>query len=82
MKTRKKPISPEHQKILDKIGQELKRRRDETGLSYTALAKEIGMDKNSYYYIESAKVICGMVNLLQILDYYEITLSEFFQSID
>jgi transcriptional regulator with XRE-family HTH domain len=79
---KKKEISPEHQQVLDKIGAKLMKMRKESGLSYPKLAHQIGMNKNSYYLIEQSKNNFGLVNLMLILNYYGISLSEFLKDVD
>jgi len=67
----------EHQlEAVKDIGRRIKKLRKEKKLSYPQLAKNIGMNKNSYYDLERG---CNFTirTLLTVLDYYQIGLSEF-----
>ncbi len=64
------------------IGNHVRKLRKETGMNYIDFAKEIGMDKKTYYKVERGKEEYYLTTLMRILDYYpNISLESFFQDI-
>jgi ribosome-binding protein aMBF1 (putative translation factor) len=78
----------EHQKVLDKISEKIKSMRKAEGLGYIPLSQKIGMERNVYYKCENPnpkpdeKVNFRLGTILRILDYYDISLKDFINSID
>jgi len=77
----KKDISPEHQQILLVIGKKVKEFRIKRKISYEKVAEEIGIARNTYNLLEQGKVSFQFHTILQVLKYYDISLSEFFKDI-
>ncbi|MFW5983078.1 MAG: helix-turn-helix domain-containing protein [bacterium] len=76
-----KEIADADQTILKEIGARLKELRTEKGLSYTKLAEEIGINRNTYNLMENGKVYFTISKLLLILRYHNVSLSEFFRDL-
>jgi len=72
-------ISPEHQKLLLEIGSRIKQLRTNQTKGYIETANEIGVSRNTYNLLELGRINFQFSTLLQVLDYYEISLSEFFK---
>jgi ribosome-binding protein aMBF1 (putative translation factor) len=85
---KKQSIKPEHQQVLDKISEKIKSMRKAEGISYIEFSKKIGMERNVYYKCEhpnpdpDKKVNFRLGTILRILDYYDISLKDFINSID
>jgi transcriptional regulator with XRE-family HTH domain len=83
-KKRKKEIDSKHQEILNKIGLRMKEIRKEKGYkNYEAFAYEKGLPRAQYGKYERGGEDANMtlVNLIKILDAFDMTLEEFFSSI-
>jgi len=72
-------IDPEFKDLIEAIGEKIKDLRKKKGVSYTTLAKKIGISRNGYNNIELAKSNFQFFTLLRILKYHNIS---FFQFID
>ena len=66
--------------VLQKIGLKLKELRLAKGISYTALAEELQISRNTYNLIELGKTNFQFRTLITILDYHGISIDFFFQS--
>lgn len=76
-----KEISPEHIQLMKLIGLKIKDLRTKRGISYVAMAKEIGLSKNAYNQLELGQVYFGMSSLLKVLEYHNVKLSDFFNDL-
>ncbi|MCY1719228.1 helix-turn-helix transcriptional regulator [Prolixibacteraceae bacterium Z1-6] len=74
-------ISFEHKKILEDVGIELKRLRTKKTKSYTQLAEEIGISRNTYNSMELGKINFQLSTLLQVLDYHGVSIHKFFEDL-
>ena len=74
-------ISESHEIILKEIGKVLKRLRKEKNVGYIEAAKEIGIDRNTLNYMENGKSSFKFINLLMVLDYYDISFNDFFSKV-
>ena len=74
-------ISESHLAILEDIGRVLKRLRKEKKVGYIEAAEEIGIDRNTLNYMENGKSSFKFINLLMVLDYYDISLQDLFSEI-
>ena len=67
--------------VVKNIGNKIKQLRKQNKISYPELAKKIGMNKNSYYNLESGSNFT-IRTLMTVLDYYGMNIKEFFCDID
>lgn len=77
----KKDISPEHQQTLVVIGKKVRELRTKRKISYEKMAEEIGIARNTYNLLEQGKISFQFHTILQVLKYYDISLSEFFKDV-
>lgn len=68
-----------HLKTAKQIGDKIKRLRKEKGISYVQLASVLNINKNTYYQIETGTNF-QIRTLLIILDYHQLSLSDFFMN--
>jgi DNA-binding XRE family transcriptional regulator len=66
--------------VLHKIGLKLKKLRIAKGVSYTALAEELGISRNTYNLIELGKTNFQFRTLIAILEYHNLSFEDFFQN--
>ena len=73
-------INPVHQEWLVIIGKQVRKlRKEQTTMGYIEFAKQIGLDKKTYYKIERGEGEFNITNLMRIISFYpEMTLGEFF----
>jgi DNA-binding XRE family transcriptional regulator len=76
-----KTVKPEHQAFMDKVGTKLMTLRKEMNLSTSALAKQAGISRNNYHYIETGRVYFNIESVLQVLDFFQADASEFFETL-
>lgn len=76
-----KEIAPEHQEMMTKIGDKIKELRKAEKKTYMEMAKLVGISRNNYNLMELGKIYFKFSTLLQILDYHNISVSEFFKDI-
>jgi DNA-binding XRE family transcriptional regulator len=72
-----KSIRKEHNEIISKMGQKLQELRRKKGISSSGFAKEVGISRNGYHQMENGKVYFNIMTLMQILDYYKLSLIDF-----
>jgi DNA-binding XRE family transcriptional regulator len=72
-----KQIKPEHKEFLTKLGEKLKKLRNEKSLTAASLCKSLKISRNAYHSMEEGKVYFNIENLMLILDYYQLTATEF-----
>jgi len=79
-------ILPEHKEELERIGnrlKELKKEKEEgENITYTKLAKDVGVSRNNYYLVESGKVYFKIDMLISIIKYFNLSLVDFFKSLE
>lgn len=78
---RPKEIAPEHQALMKEIGKKIKELRISKNNGYIEMAKEIGISRNNYNLIELGKIYFKFSTFLKILEYHEISVSEFFKDL-
>ncbi len=78
-----KPVEIDHEykELIKSIGDKIKDLRKKKGVSYTTLAKEIGISRNGYNNIELAKSNFQFLTLLRILKYHNISFFQFIESL-
>jgi len=76
-----KEISHEHLQLMKLIGFKIKDLRTKRGISYVAMAKEIGLSKNAYNQLELGQVYFSISSLLKVLEYHNVKLSNFFSDL-
>ena len=76
-----KEIKQEHQELMVKIGGKLQQLRKAKKISSSGLAKEVRISRNAYHQLESGKVYFNVLSLLQVLDYHQITIEDFFKNL-
>ena len=74
-------ISTEHQELLLSLGQKLKQLRISQKKSYIEKAQEIGIPRNTYNKMELGKINFQFSTLLQVLQHYNISVSDFFKDL-
>lgn len=72
-------IQPQHQEMLAEIGRQLKKFRKEKKQGYIDAAKGVGVSKNTLYRMEEGEINFQFTTLLQVLDYYNVSIYDFFQ---
>ena len=75
-------ISTEHKNLQLSIGKKLKQLRAETNKTYVNTAKEMGVPKHTLNRMELGQINFQFLTLVQILDYYQISLSKFFEELE
>ena len=75
-------ISESHQLLLKQIGEQLKTLRKEKNITYVKAAEEIGMDRNTLNSMENGKFNFKFTTLLLALEYYGVTIVDFFNTIN
>lgn len=76
-----KEISTEHLQLIKEYGVKIKELRIKKGISYIDMAEEIGISRNTYNLIELGKVNFKITTLISILNYHQISLTDFFKEI-
>ncbi len=76
-----KEVKSEHQEQMRKIGLKLIQLRTDKNISASRLTKDLGISRNAYYAMESGKVYFNILNLILVLDYHHVTISEFFSGL-
>jgi len=75
-----KQVDKPHEVELKDIGKKLEKLRDNTGLSVSGFAAEIGISRNSYSLMEKGEIYFSLRNLLIILDYHGLDLKKFIEA--
>jgi transcriptional regulator with XRE-family HTH domain len=63
------------------VGEKIKDLRKTKDISYTEMAKEIGISRNGYNNLELGKSNFQFTTLLRILSYHNISIFDFFESL-
>jgi transcriptional regulator with XRE-family HTH domain len=74
-------LPEEYKLILDQIGQGLLNIRKREEKNYVRMAEKIGIDRKTYNLLEQGKLNFQFSTLLQVLDYYKISVYDFFPEI-
>ncbi len=74
-------IDPEYEDLIKSIGAKIKDLRAIKGISYTKLAEEIGISRNTMNLIELGKTNFQFITLLRILKYHNLSLFDFLNSL-
>lgn len=67
MKPKKHKIFPQHQRMLDQVGENIKLARKRRKLTTTQVAKRAGIDRTTLYYIEKGKPSVAMGAYFNVL---------------
>jgi len=78
---RPKIIAPQHQPLMNEIGNRIKTLRLEKEKGLIEMANEIGISRNEYSHLEQGKIYFKFSTLLRILDYYEISFTDFIKGL-
>ena len=76
-----KEISGEHQDLMAEIGERIKKLRTDKGKRLIEMSDSIGISRNEYSKLESGKLYFKFSTLLRILDYHQISFSDFIKGI-
>ena len=76
-----KEIAPEHQILMTEIGDRIKKLRTDKGKRLIEMANSIGISRNEYSKLESGELYFKFSTLLRILDYHQISFSDFIKDI-
>jgi len=74
MKSKKQNIFPQHRKILEQVGENIKLARKRRKLTTTQVAERANIDRTTLYYIEQGKptvAIGAYFNVLRVLNLHE-----------
>ena len=80
----KQTLDPQAIEWYPKIGQQLRKlRKEQTGLSYIDFAKMVGMNRKTYYKIETGAGEFYFSSLIRVLSYYkDLPLSQFLRDLE
>jgi transcriptional regulator with XRE-family HTH domain len=74
MKSKKQKIFPQHRRILDQLGENIKLARKRRKLTATQVAERANIDRTTLYYIEQGKPSVSLgayFNVLRVLNLHE-----------
>lgn len=71
-------ILPQHKEMLEEIGERLRKIRKEKKLNGEDAAKNIGISLKTLYPMERGEINFQFTTLLQMLDYYGVSVYDFF----
>lgn len=74
MKSKKQKIFPQHRKILDQLGENIKLARKRRKLTTTQVSERAGINRTTLYHIEQGKPTVAMgayFNVLRVLNLHE-----------
>ena len=74
---RPKEITQEHQKLMSDLGNRIKKLRIDKDKGLIEMANEIKISRNEYSHLEQGKIYFKFSTLLRILDYHNISFSDF-----
>ena len=67
MKSKKQKIFPQHRKILEQLGENIKLARKRRKLTTTQVAERANIDRTTLYYIEQGKSSVSIGNYFNVL---------------
>ena len=76
-----KEIAKEHQDLMVEIGERINKLRTDKGKRIIEMANSIGISRNEYSQLEQGKLYFKFSTLLRILDYHQISFSDFIKDI-
>ena len=76
-----KKIVKEHQDLMAEIGERIKKLRTDKEKRLIEMANSIGISRNEYSKLESGELYFKFSTLLRILDYHQISFSDFIKDI-
>ena len=74
-------LPEEHQELIKQIGAKLRSIRKDKNKSYEKIAEEIGLQRTTYNLLEQGKLNFQVSTLLQVLSYYQLSISDFFKDV-
>ncbi|MFW5700927.1 MAG: helix-turn-helix domain-containing protein [Cyclobacteriaceae bacterium] len=77
-----KHVLNNHLPTLKAIGEKLKTLRNNNSLGIAEFSSAIGLSRNTYAMMEAGKIYFNINTLLIILDYYSISMRDFFQELE
>ncbi len=75
-------IPSEQKELLVKIGKKLQKLRAERGNTYVKTAKEMGVPRNTLNRMELGRINFQLLTLVRVLNYYHLSISQFFDELD
>jgi transcriptional regulator with XRE-family HTH domain len=75
-------ISSEHKELLVRIGKTLQKLRAERGKTYVETAKEMGVPRNTLNRMELGQINFQFLTLVRALNYYHLSISQFFDKLN
>ena len=73
-----KTVLESHKKTMQEIGAKLKKLRKDVPAN--RFAETLSISRNSYRQMEKGEIYFSMENFLKILEYHEVSISDFFSS--
>lgn len=74
-------IALQHQTLMSEIGIGIKKLRTETNKGLVETAKSMNISRNEYSLMENGKIYFKFSTLLRVLDYHNISLSDFIKGL-
>jgi len=74
-------IAPEHLQLMKEFGRRIKKLRNDKNKGYIEMSMMIGLSRNEYNLIERGQVYFKFSTLLRILDYHNISFSDFIKDL-
>ena len=75
-------IPSEQKKLLVQIGKKLQKLRADRGKTYVETAKEMGVPRNTLNRMELGQINFQLLTLVSVLNYYHLSISQFFDILD
>ena len=75
-------IPSEQKKLLVQIGKKLQKLRADRGKTYVETAKEMGVPRNTLNRMELGQINFQILTLVRVLNYYHLSISQFFDKLD
>lgn len=75
-------IPSEQKKLLVQIGKKLQKLRADRGKTYVETAKEMGVPRNTLNRMELGQINFQLLTLVHVLNYYHLSISQFFDKLD
>ena len=75
-------IPSEQKKLLVQIGKKLQKLRADRGKTYVETAKEMGVPRKTMNRMELGQINFQLLTLVRVLNYYHLSISQFFDKLD
>ena len=75
-------IPSEQKKLLVRIGKKLQKLRADRGKTYVETAEEMGVPRNTLNRMELGQINFQLLTLVRVLNYYHLSISQFFDKLD